>query len=41
MMQFKRLQEMSRGESPIMRLIHAAEGAARIHQLKMVGAKDF
>jgi DNA transposition AAA+ family ATPase len=26
---------------PIMKLIHAAEGAARIHHLKMVGAKDF
>lgn len=26
---------------PIMKLIHAAEGAARIHQLKMIGAKDF
>jgi hypothetical protein len=26
---------------PIMKLIHAGEGAARIHQLKAIGAGDF
>jgi DNA transposition AAA+ family ATPase len=26
---------------PIIKLIHAAEGAARIHELKSIGAKDF
>ena len=26
---------------PIMKLIHAAEGAARIHHLKVIGVKDF
>ena len=38
----EKITKMSDGRiRPIMRLIHAAEGAARIHQLKMIEAKDF
>ena len=38
----EKITKMSNGRiRPIMRLIHAAEGAARIHQLKMIAAKDF
>jgi DNA transposition AAA+ family ATPase len=38
----EKITKMSAGRiRPIMRLIHAAEGSARIHQLKMIAAKDF
>ena len=38
----EKITRMSNGRiRPIMRLIHAAEGSARIHQLKIIGAKDF
>lgn len=38
----EKITKMSDGRiRPIMRLIHAAEGAARIHQLRAIGAKDF
>lgn len=38
----EKITKMSEGRMrPIIKLIHAAEGAARIHQLKIIGAKDF
>jgi DNA transposition AAA+ family ATPase len=38
----EKITKMSNGRiRPIMKLIHVAEGAARIHQLKMITAKDF
>jgi DNA transposition AAA+ family ATPase len=38
----EKITKMSNGRiRPIMKLIHAAEGAARIHHLKAIGAKDF
>jgi DNA transposition AAA+ family ATPase len=38
----QKITKMSDGRiRPIMKLIHAAEGAARIHHLKTIGAKDF
>ena len=38
----QKITKMSDGRiRPIMRLIHAAEGAARVHHLKAIGAKDF
>ncbi len=38
----QKITKMSDGRiRPIMKLIHAAEGAARIHHLKTIGVKDF
>jgi DNA transposition AAA+ family ATPase len=38
----QKITKMSDGRiRPIMKLIHAAEGAARIHHLKAIGAEDF
>jgi DNA transposition AAA+ family ATPase len=38
----EKITKMSDGRiRPIMKLIHAAEGAARIHHLKSIGAQDF
>jgi hypothetical protein len=38
----QKITKMSDGRiRPVMKLIHAAEGAARIHHLKSIGAEDF
>lgn len=38
----QKITKMSDGRiRPVMKLIHAAEGAARIHHLKTIGTKDF